>query len=412
MQQASGAARIPQPTPTGKDASDKERQHQIEVRILLLAPYGRDERRIVEALSRAEVAPVICKNADVLLERLQEGAAAAIIAQEALSPGALARIAEWLAAQPPWSDLPFIVLSCGGVPNPATVRSANDLEQLGNVTLLDRPLRPDTIRSCLRVAIRARQRQYGARRHQENLSLAIRDLEQFAYSASHDLREPLRTVAIYSELIASRYAAALDERGQTFLGYIQSAAGRMEMLVRDLLAYTQATGLDEEAPEPVSAADQLMVALGNLRPAIDRTRSVVTFGALPAVQVKPVHMQQLFQHLIANAIKYRRPEQESPSDERARIHVSAVREDTQWTFAVSDNGIGIEPRFQQQIFGIFKRLHTNDMYDGQDPGRDIGTGTGIGLAICQKIVERYGGRIWVESELAQGSTFFFTIPDC
>jgi len=410
-QQASSPVRIPPPAVAGKDASDKERQHQIEVRILLLAPHGRDERRIAETLSRSDMTPVICKNTDTLLERLQEGAAAAILAQEALSQSALAKFAEWLALQPPWSDMPFIVLGCGGIPNPAMVRNANELEQLGNVTVLDRPLRPDTIRSCLRVAMRARQRQYGARRHQENLSLAIRDLEQFAYSASHDLREPLRTVAIYSELIASRYAGALDEQGQTFLGYIQSAAGRMEMLVRDLLAYTQAAGPDEGAPEPVGAAEQLMMALGNLRAAIDRTRSIITFGALPSVQAKPFHLQQLFQHLVANAIKYRRTEEEMEPSERARIHISAVHEDNHWTFAVSDNGIGIEPRFQQQIFGIFKRLHTNDKYDNRDPAKDMGAGTGIGLAICQKIVERYGGRIWVESEVAQGSTFFFTIPD-
>jgi signal transduction histidine kinase len=409
VQPASSPARNLPPAPKGKEVLDKEPLH-VEVRILLLAPYGRDERRITEALSHSEITPVICKDTDVLLEHLQEGAAAAIIAQEALSAVALAKFAEWLALQPPWSDVPFIVVTCGGIPNPATVRNSHELERLGNVTLLDRPLRPDTVRSCLRVAMRARQRQYGARRHQENLSVAIRDLEQFAYSASHDLREPLRTVAIYSELVASRYAPALDEQGLTFLGYIQSAAGRMEMLVRDLLAYTQAAGPDEGAPVAVSAADQLMVALGNLRAAIDRTRSIITFGALPPVQAKPFHLQQLFQHLVANAIKYRRTNKESQHMERARIHIAAVHEDTQWTFAVSDNGIGIEPRFQQQIFGIFKRLHTNDSYDNRDPAKDMGAGTGIGLAICQKIVERYGGRIWVESELGQGSTFFFTIP--
>jgi signal transduction histidine kinase len=383
-----------------------ERDHRAEVRILLLAPNGRDVRKVAAALSAGQFSVLICADSNVMLDRLKEGAAAAIIAQEALSPAALAKIAEWLGLQPQWSDLPFIVLGCGGSPNPALVKNAHDIEMLGNVTLLDRPLRWDTIRSCVRVALRARQRQYGARRDLENLSLAIRDLEQFAYSASHDLREPLRTVAIYSELMAERFGPVLDDTGQMFLGYLRSAAGRMEMLVRDLLAYTQTAGFDEESPSPVNAADHLGITLEKLRGAIDTSRAVITFDALPSVRVKPVHLQQLLQHLIANAIKYQRPPASPDREELTRVHISAVRDHEHWRFSVSDNGIGIEPQFQEQIFGIFKRLHTNDEFAGSG----IGAGTGIGLAICQKIVERYGGRIWVESGLDEGSTFYFTLP--
>ena len=383
-----------------------ERDHRAEVRILLLAPNGRDAKRIEEALSGGQFAVLICGDSNVMLDRLKEGAAAAIIAQEALSPTALAKIAEWLSVQPQWSDLPFIVLGCGGSPNPVLIKNAHDIEMLGNVTLLERPLRGDTIRSCVRVALRARQRQYGARRDLENLSLAIRDLEQFAYSASHDLREPLRTVAIYSELLAERFGPALDDTGQMFLCYLKSAAGRMEMLVRDLLAYTQAAGFDEGSPEPVNAAEHLDIALGSLREAIDSNRAVVTFDALPSVRVKPVHLQRLFQHLIANAIQYQHPGASPEREKLTRIHISAARDGENWRLSVSDNGIGIEPQFQEQIFGIFKRLHTNDQFAGSG----IGAGTGIGLAICQKIVERYGGRIWVESRLDEGSTFYFTLP--
>ena len=383
-----------------------ERDHRAEVRILLLAPGGRDAKRIEEALSTSQFAVLVCGDADVMLERLKEGAAAAIVAQETLSPPVLTKVAEWLSLQPQWSDLPFIVLGCGGNPNPALVKNAHDIEMLGNVTLLERPLRGDTIRSCVRVALRARQRQYGARRDLENLSLAIRDLEQFAYSASHDLREPLRTVGIYSEMLAERLGPTLDDTGQMFLGYLRSAAGRMEMLVRDLLAYTQAAGFDEASPEPVNSAEHLHIALGSLREAIDSNRAVVTFDALPSVKVKPVHLQQLFQHLIANAIKYQPPGASPTREKMTRIHISAVRDQEHWRFSVSDNGIGIEPQFQEQIFGIFKRLHTNDQFAGSG----IGAGTGIGLAICQKIVERYGGRIWVESGLNEGSTFYFTVP--
>ena len=383
-----------------------ERDHSAEVRILLLAPNGRDAQKVVEGLSSGQFSVLICADSNVMLDRLKEGAAVVIVAQEALSPAALAKIAEWLALQPQWSDLPFIVLGCGGSPNPALVKNAHDIEMLGNVTLLERPLRGDTIRSCVRVGLRARQRQYGARRALENLSLAVRDLEQFAYSASHDLREPLRTVAIYSELLSERFGPVLDDTGQMFLGYLRSAAGRMEMLVRDLLAYTQAAGFDDEPQDPVNAVEHLSITLENLREAINISRAVVTFDALPSVKVKPVHLQQLFQHLIANAIKYQPPAATPDREKWTRIHISAVRDHEHWRFSVSDNGIGIEPQFQEQIFGIFKRLHTNDQFVGSA----IGAGTGIGLAICQKIVDRYGGRIWVESGLDEGSTFYFTVP--
>ncbi len=396
---------IPQ-QPPAKQVAEHEWKHSAEVRILLLAYNGRDTRRVVDALASSDFTVVICKDWNVVLGHLEEGAGAAIIAHETLSPPALAKIAEWVALQPQWSDLPFIILGGGSNQNPALVKNSRDLELLGNVTLLERPLRGDTIRSCVRVALRARQRQYGARRDLENLSLANRDLEQFAFSASHDLREPLRTVAIYSELLAERFGSTLDDTGQMFLDYLRSAAGRMEMLVRDLLAYTQAAGFNEGAPDPVNATNQLDIALANLRDAIDASRAVVTIEALPAVRVKPAHLQRLFQNLIANAIRYHHPPDHPGRPEWTRVHISAARDEENWRFSVSDNGIGIEPQFQEQIFGIFKRLNPNDQFAVSG----MSAGTGIGLAICQKIVERYGGRIWVESELGEGSTFYFTLP--
>jgi light-regulated signal transduction histidine kinase (bacteriophytochrome) len=349
---------------------------------------------------------VICTNADALLDRLKEGAAAAIVSQEALAPAALNEISDWLAAQPQWSDMPFLVITCGGIPNPALVQDARYIELLGNVTLLPRPIRADTVRSCLRVAVRARKRQYATRRYQENLSLAIRDLEQFAWSASHDLREPLRTVSVYSELLSIRYAANLPQEAQLYLSYMNTAARRMEHLLRDLLSYTQAADFDEDLPAPASAHDLVRDSLETLREAIDWSRAIITYDALPQVRVKPIHLQQLFQNLIGNAIKYRRAGDDVSRDDRARIHISAVRDGNYWRFSVSDNGIGIEPRYQEKIFGIFKRLHTSDKFAGMGTGAN----TGIGLAICQKIVERYQGRIWVESELGQGADFRFTLP--
>ena len=231
------------------------------------------------------------------------------------------------------------------------------------------------------------------KRAEAELMRANQDLEQFAYSASHDLQEPLRSVKIYSELLEKRYGDRLDGDACHFLNFIRSGAGRMEMLVRDLLAYTQAGQLDGAAA-PVAADEALSSALANLAGAIEESGAQVNSGPLPSVRVHATQLQQLFQNLIGNAIKYRRSEA-SPA-----IGVAVRRDGENWLFSVSDNGLGIEAEYRERIFGLFKRLHTGEAYSG----------TGIGLAICQRIVERYHGRIWVESEPGKGSTFFFTLP--
>lgn len=226
------------------------------------------------------------------------------------------------------------------------------------------------------------------------LKRANQDLEQFAYSASHDLQEPLRGVKIFSELLYRRYADKLDGEALEFLSNVRASASRMEMLVRDLLAYTQASTADKE-PEKVDANAALQAALANLAGAIAETAVKVDFDPLPSVRVHAIQLQQVFQNLISNAIKYHRPGI-SPV-----VHITARRENEGWLFSVIDNGIGIEPEFQERIFGLFKRLHTGDEYSG----------TGIGLALCQRIVERHNGRIWVESQPGTGSTFYFVFPD-
>jgi light-regulated signal transduction histidine kinase (bacteriophytochrome) len=233
-----------------------------------------------------------------------------------------------------------------------------------------------------------------ARKHAEaELLRANQDLEQFAYSASHDLQEPLRSVKIYSELLVRRFQGQLDEEGRAFLEFVSAGATRMEMLVRDLLAYTQAGQLDLPAA-PAQAAKALSDALANLSGAIGESAAQITFDPLPPVRVHATQMEQLFQNLVGNAIKYRRP------GVRPAIHISARLDGEAWLFSVRDNGLGIEAEYRERIFGLFKRLHPGDRYSG----------TGIGLSICQRIVERYHGRIWVESELNQGSTFYFTLP--
>jgi len=231
------------------------------------------------------------------------------------------------------------------------------------------------------------------KRAEAEIRRANQDLEQFAFSASHDLQEPLRSVKIYSELLARRCGDRLDAQALEFLGYVRSGATRMELLISDLLAYTQVSKRERVA-ESVDANAALSIVLEGMSGSILESGARITSDSLPAIPMHGARLQQLFQNLIGNAIKYR-------SNERIpKIHISAERHGEGWTFTVLDNGIGIAPEYKEKVFGLFKRLHTSEEYSG----------TGIGLAICQRIVEQYHGRIWVESEPGRGSAFRFTIP--
>lgn len=218
------------------------------------------------------------------------------------------------------------------------------------------------------------------------------DLNQFAYAASHDLQEPLRMVALYSQMLQRKYGSQLDSEADQYIGFIVGGARRMEMLLKDLLAYSQTGAATEGPAQPIPCETVVRKVLLNLQASIEQSGAAITWDSLPTVQAHEVRLVQLFQNLVGNAIKYR-------SEQAPKIHITAQRREQDWLLAVEDNGIGIEPEYAQQIFGIFKRLH------GQNY-----PGTGIGLAICQRIVERYGCRIWVESKPGQGSRFFFTLP--
>jgi PAS domain S-box-containing protein len=229
-------------------------------------------------------------------------------------------------------------------------------------------------------------------RSNEALRRSNDDLNQFAYAASHDLQEPLRMVALYSQIIQKKYAELLGAEALELFGFVISGARRMEMLLKDLLAYSQ-TGSSNEGPtKPVECEQAIRKVMLNLQAAIEQSSARITWDVLPTVHAHEIRLVQLLQNLIGNAIKYR-------SAAPPEIHIWATRREGDWLFSVRDNGIGIEPEYSQQVFGIFKRLHGQD-YEG----------TGIGLAICQRIIERYGGRIWVESNHGAGSTFCFTIP--
>jgi len=366
--------------------------NEQETRILILAPTGRDAPLIAETLAEDGMRQGICKDADSLLQSLGQGAAAVIVANEALHPEAVVNLGRWVSAQAPWSDMPFVVLTSRGAPRPSTTRRAEELEALGNLTFLERPVRPETVLSSVRAAARARMRQYQMRDRQETLARVNADLEQFAHSASHDLKEPIRNIAIYGELLGLHYRDGLDEQGKQFLQFMISGARQIEILVNDLLLFTQAASIIEEIPDPCPPETAIEAALAGLREAIRESGATVTRDSLPPVRVREVHLQQLFQNLIGNAIKYRR--------EKPRVHISAADEGGRWVFSVKDNGIGFDPIYNEQVFGIFKRLHTSKQYSG----------TGMGLAICQRIVQRYRGRIWADSELGKGSEFCFAIP--
>jgi len=267
----------------------------------------------------------------------------------------------------------------------APIRSA-----LGDVTGVVLVFRDVTRR---REAERARQKAAAdLARHTELLEQTNAELQHFTYAASHDLREPLRTITAYTQLVQLRVGAQLDPKNQEFLQFIVAAALRMSRLIDALLEYSRAGEASKRPPEMVQMNDVAARVIANLHSSINENQAIVTYDSLPAVMAYSVHLEQILQNLIGNALKYR-------GQDIPRVHIAAAPDGDAWQFSVADNGQGIPLQYQKQIFELFKRLH-GPQY----------AGAGIGLATCKRLVERYGGRIWVESEEGRGSTFFFTLP--
>lgn len=224
------------------------------------------------------------------------------------------------------------------------------------------------------------------------LERSNKDLEQFAYVASHDLQEPLRMVSSYTQLLAQHYEGRLDEKAKKFMDYAVDGAVRMQRLINDLLTYSR-IGTRGKPLETTDTQALLGEAIINLTAIIEEKRAIITNDDLPTVRADASQLMQVFQNLISNAIKFQ-------GENVPHIHVSAQDKGREWVFSIRDNGIGIEKQYSDRVFVIFQRLHTRQEYPG----------TGIGLAVCKRIVERQGGRIWFESEPGKCSTFFFTMP--
>jgi signal transduction histidine kinase len=258
----------------------------------------------------------------------------------------------------------------------------NDFDSMANsLCEKDRELREHAIKLEEQVRLRT-----------EALSRSNADLEQFAYVASHDLQEPLRMVSSFMELVKNRYQDKLDADGIEFIGYAVDGAKRMQTMINDLLTYSR-VGTRGKKPVPVNLESAMELVLLNLREAIIQNKALITHEKLPTIMADDGQMVSVLQNLIGNAIKFR-------GEEIPKIHITAEDRGVDWLFSVKDNGVGIDPEFKDRIFIIFKRLHSKDKYEG----------SGIGLSTCKRIIERHGGKIWVESQLGEGATFYFTIP--
>lgn len=245
----------------------------------------------------------------------------------------------------------------------------------------------------LRDVTQLKQAEEAVTKTADDLARSNQELEQFAYAASHDLQEPLRKIASYTQLLQQRYKGKFDAEADKFIGYIVDGAYRMQALIRDLLMYSRA-GRGELTLEPTDLEAVLAQALSNLETALQTNHATVTHDPLPMVMASPSQMTQVLQNLIGNAIKYH-------GDAPPTVHVSALQKSGVWQFSIKDNGIGIDPQYADRVFIIFQRLHTKKEYPG----------TGIGLAICKKMIERHGGQIWLESEgEGKGTAFKFTLP--
>jgi light-regulated signal transduction histidine kinase (bacteriophytochrome) len=330
--------------------------------------------------------------------QLNDDTGAVLISDEALNRASISELVKVLRNQPPWSDIPLILTTSGGEATTASRRRLELLAPLGNFSLLERPLRAATLISAVQTALRARRRQYQIRDHVAERERLVQELKrsndeltQFAHVVSHDLQAPVRLVKVYSQLLARRYRGQIDQTADEFIATIEDGASTMEALIRTLLAYAT-VGHGPVTRRRVGLQSVVDAVVTTLQPTIDELEASVSYGDLPTVYGDRVLLQQLLQNLIGNALKYSGPA-------APRVNIKASYSRTEWIVSVADNGPGIAAEYHEGIFLPLKRLHGNEI-----------SGTGMGLAVCRRIAERHGGRIWVESQPGMGCTFCFTVP--
>jgi signal transduction histidine kinase len=366
---------------------------RARLQILLVEDNPADAELVLHELRREgfDVSPTVVQTAGEFQRRVKEELPDIILADYNLGEWRGVEALEILHRE--GLDIPVIMVT-GALGDVAAVecikQGATDYVLKEGVARL-----PEAIRRALREKNERNLRhqvEEDLARKVDELARSNADLEQFAYVASHDLQEPLRMVAAYTQLLAERYRGKLDENADKFLGYASEGALRMQVLIHDLLAFSR-VGRNRAASASVDCNAVMEEVLRSLASAIQESGAVVTHAELPAAWADRTQLAQVFQNLIQNAIKFRR--KEPPV-----VSVQAEKIDRHWLFSVSDNGIGIAPEHAENVFVVFQRLHARTEYPGN----------GIGLAICKKIVEFYGGKIWVESQAGSGSAFKFTMP--
>jgi signal transduction histidine kinase len=391
--------------------------HRVnESRVLVLAPTSQDANLTVDLLARENVPAAICRDMADLVHKFEAGCGAILLAEEILGSTSVALLVETLSQQPSWSDVPITIITSAGEFGQSRLRRLGVFGPSGNVTLLERPFRRLTLLSTLEVALRSRRRQYQVRdlleereQAQKNLrehattleqkvdertaelNEKVAELESFSYSISHDMRQPLRAMQAFAQILTEDYGDRLDERGRKYLERIRSAAVRLDHLIRDVLTYSRITR--SNSPFVVIDLDKLLREVVDGYPELRRARIEIS-NSLAFVRGHEVPLTQCISNLLGNAVKFVEP------GEEPKVHVWTDHRDQFVRLWIEDEGIGIAPEDRERIFQIFSRVHHEKAYEG----------TGIGLSIVRKAIERMGGRVGVESELGKGSRFWIELP--
>ncbi|MBD3238999.1 MAG: hypothetical protein GF331_00330 [Chitinivibrionales bacterium] len=368
--------------------------------VLILAPTGRDADVLAETLRDDGVTARVCATVDELCHCIRSGAGAAIIAGEALSEQALRALSDTLRQQPEWSDFPFTIMTSGDPDSFWAWTSLIDTIPEFNALLMERPVYKEALLAGLHMALRSRARQYQMRDElrrrreaEESLEAANRELDAFTDSVSHDLLNPLNTIEMMTAVLGDTCAPALDERGQRCIVEIVDARRKMTAIIGDLhrLSHVSRQQLVYEEVDLAVLSREIIEQLRRTTPA--RTVEATVDERMPA-RADPGLARIALENLISNAWKY------TTARERASVAIGADTRDTERIFYVRDNGAGFDMRLADRLFQPFQRLHDPKQF----------TGTGIGLSIVKRIIERHGGRIWAESAVDKGATFFFTLP--